>query len=140
MAKAYAKSLPRDKDGAAMSQYPAPALALARNAAENATASSVISVTDNTTALEITAMTTAAVLRWVPVTETAAVSPFASVISAVSGANYDHVIPVSTMRRFVIPQEVAGTASVVGANVQNGLYRRYAIKSIGVGSVLTAEY
>lgn len=132
----YAKSLPRDRNNEPMQEYPAPALALARNAAENATASSVITMTDNTTAIEIEAQTVAAVMRWVAASDTQA-----SVVSAASGANYDHVIPVGSYRRFVVPIETGGaTPSIVGANVANGLYKRFAIKSIGVGSVLTAEF
>lgn len=136
MAKAYAKSLPRDRDGGVMVESPAPFLALARSASENVTASSVLTVTDNTTVIEIAPVGAPAVMRWVATTDTQA-----SVVSIAGGtANFDHVIPTATFRRFVIPQETAGTSSVVGANTQNGLYKRYAIKSIGVGSVLTAEY
>lgn len=115
---------------------------------ENATASSVISLTDNTTAIEVTAGGTAAFVRWVPATETAAVSPFASVI-AVAGttANYDFVIPPNTVRRLVVPVEsaanktVGATAtSVVGQRVEYGLFARVAVKSAGIASVMLAEY
>lgn len=137
----YAKPMSRDKGGESIQNSPAPYKALAAYGAENSSASSVISATDNSTVIEVAATGAPAVLRWIPATETAAVSPFASVISAVSGANFDHVIPTGTFRRFVIPQELGAVqSSVVGANVQNGLYKRYAIKSIGVASVLSTEY
>lgn len=143
MSNQYAKPLPRDGGGQPMQEYSAPFKALARYDNENNTASSVISFTDQTTAVEVAAIGgTGAAIRWVPRTETAAVSPFASVITAVSGANYDNVIPAGTVRRFVIPIETQGApqGSVVGANVQNGLYQRIAIKSFGISSVMTAEF
>jgi hypothetical protein len=117
----------------------APALAIARYGAENATASSVITVSSITTAIEVAAVGGPAVMRWVSTSDTQA-----SVVSAVSGANFDHVIPTGQFRRFVIPVErmpQADTAgSVLGINVAQGLYARVAVKSIGVASVLTSEY
>ncbi len=138
----YAKALPRDRGGETMQNHPAPFKALATYGGENSSASSVITLTDNTTAIEVDAQGGSCVVRWVPATETAAVSPFASVISIAGGtANFDHVVPVGTVRRFVVPQELGMVqSSVVGANVQNGLYKRVAVKSIGVASVLTTEY
>lgn len=133
--KSYAKALPIDKDGSTMQQHPAPVLSLARSGGENATASSVITLTDNTTAIEVAAQSTAAAIRWVAANDTQA-----SVVSAVSGTNYDHIIPANMMRRFVVPIESMPQSSTVGANVQNGLYKRVALKSIGVGSVLLAEF
>lgn len=115
---------------------------------ENAVASSVISLTDNTTAIEVTAVLVAAYVRFVPASETAAVSPFGSVISAAgTAANYDFVVPGDTTRRFVVPIEssanktVGATAtSVVGQRVEYGLYGRVAIKGSGISSVLLVEY
>lgn len=129
--------IPHDKANVPMQGLPAPKVAFATYAAENATASSVISVTANTTIIEIGAQGTAAVMKWIPVTST---NP--SVFSSVSGANFDHVIPKDTYRRFAMPIEsmYQAPSSMVGANVQNGLYQRVAIKSIGVGSVLLTEY
>ncbi len=144
MANNYAKPLHRDGGGEPMQEYAAPFKALARYDNENNTASSVISFTDQTTAIEVAAIGgTGAAIRWVPRTETAAVSPFASVITiAGATANYDNVIPAGQVRRFVVPIEVQGTqqGSIVGANVLNGLYQRVAVKSFGISSVMTAEF
>lgn len=115
---------------------------------ENGVASSVISLSDNTTAIEVTAVLVSAFVRFVPASETAAVSPFGSVISAAgAAANYDFVVPADTTRRFVVPIEssanktVGATAtSVVGQRVEYGLYGRVAIKGSGISSVLFAEY
>ena len=133
----YANRLPQDKNGEAMQEYPSPKLALARYASENSSTSSVISVTHNTTTLEIAAVGGAAAMRWVTTGDTQA-----SIISiAGTTSNFDHVIPTGTMRRFVIPIESnPQTGSVQGINREIGLYQRVAIKSIGVASVLLAEF
>lgn len=133
----YAKELPRDKQGAAMQEYPAPFRPNARYSSENATASSVITLTDDTTEVEVGAQGGAAVMRWVTAADTQA-----SVVSiAGSTANFDHFIGSGTVRRFVVPIALSTVqASIVGINVQMGLFRRVAVKSIGTASVLTSEY
>lgn len=133
----YAVPLPHDKNNEYMHSFPSPIKAKAVLSSENATASSVIGVTHDTTTLEVSAVGGPAVIRWIATTDTAA-----SVISAVSGANYDHVIPTGTYRQFVIPIEAYGSSaqSVQGVNRANGLYRRVAFKSIGVASVLLSEF
>jgi len=137
MSLQYANALPVDASSQPMQQFPAPKLAKARYASENSSTSSVISVTHDTTTLEVAAVGGAAVLKWIATTNT---NP--SVISAAATANFDHVISTGTIRRFVVPIEATGTnpASVQGVNRLNGLYQRVAIKSIGVASVLLAEY
>lgn len=144
MARNYAKGQPLGDNDTPLYDCPPAVKAVAQYVYENGTASSVISVSHNTTAIEVAAGGAGAVLRWIPSTETAAVSPFASVI-AIAGAtaNYDHVIAANTVRRFVIPQESTpnqGTSSMVGENRAYGLFQRVAIKSQGIGSVLTSEY
>lgn len=138
MSLQYAPRLPIDGTGQAMQEFPSPKKALARYGGENSVNSSVISVSHDTTAIEVAAVGGAAVLRWVSTTDT-----IASVISiAGATANFDHVIPSGTVRKFVIPIESAGLgqSSVVGANRLNGLYQRVAVKSVGVASVLTVEF
>ncbi len=103
---------------------------------ENGTASSVITFTDNTTVVEVAAVDAPVFIRWIPTTDTQA-----SVIGvAGSTANYDDVIPKNTTRIFPIPVETQGTASIVGANKQNGLYNRIAWKTGGIGSILAVEF
>ncbi len=139
----YAKSLPRDKGGDyPLQNYPAPLKALAQYFGDNVTASSVITMNVNTTQIEVGASGTnganGALLRWIPITETAAVTPFASV----TAANFDHFIPNNTVRSFVVPRETGGTAGVVTANIQNGLYQRFAVNRAGgaVTSIMSTEY
>lgn len=134
----YAKQIPVDKFGSTMQEFPAAFPALARYNDENAAASSVISVTHNTTTLEIGAVGGAAVMRWVATSDTQA-----SVVSDEGAtANFDHLISKDTVRRFVIPKESSNVPanSVVGVNRREGLYQRVAIKSVGTASVVTTEY
>lgn len=127
--------LPVDKGGAPMQDFPSPKLALQRYASENSSASSVITLTDNTSCVEVAAVGGPAAVKWIATTNT---DP--SVISAAATANFDHLVPSGQLRRFAVPIEGGGTTSVVGVNKQMGLYNRVAIKSIGVASVLLAEY
>lgn len=130
-------AMPRDTGSQPMVEYPAAKLANARYASENSSVSSVISVAHTTTMLEVAAVGGAAVLRWIATSDTEA-----SIISAATGANFDHVISSGTVRKFALPKERAGAtpASVQGINRAEGLYQRVAIKSIGVASVLLTEY
>lgn len=132
------KSVPRDKGGEALQEFPPVALAQNQTTSENASVSSVITVTDNTVSLEVSAIGSAAAIRWVPRTDTQG-----SVIT-IAGAtsNYTHVVQSGQTRKFAIPQEIAGASqgSVVGINLQAGLYKRVAYKSMGVGSVLSVEF
>lgn len=141
MSQQYARFLPTDQTGNAMQEFATPFKANARYSSFNATVSSVITLNDNTTEVEVSAVGQSVAIRWVPATETASVSPFASVITAVSGANFDNVVPANYYRRFVVPQEGQGVASIVGAGVQAGLYRRMAVISgAAVSSVMVSEF
>src|SRR3990167_11431534 len=140
MSNNYAKEIPYDKGGTALQEFPAAYKANARYQRNNLTVSSVFTLNDNTTVLEVAAVGVSAALRWIPATETAAVTPFASVITAIGSENFDHVISKDTVRRFVVPIETQGTASIVGIGVQAGTYRRVAIISAAaVSSVLASE-
>lgn len=140
MSKNYAAGHPMANNNYPVINAPAPYEAIAQYVNENATASSVISFTDNTTSIEIGTVGTAAVMRWV----SAADSQASVVAIAGATANYDHLIPANTYRKFVLPIEVTnnaqGYSSMVGARVSNGLYARAAIKTQGIGSVLLTEY
>lgn len=138
----YAPTLPNDKNGNVMQEFPAAILSREQYTNENSTTSSVITLTADTTVIEVAPINGSAAIRWVPTTETAAVTPFASVITvAGTTANYDHVIGSGTVRRFVVPRETQGrTGSIVGANALNGLYQRVAIRTFGVASVMVSEF
>lgn len=135
--------LPRDTGQESMQNYATHASVKAIYASENASTSSVITLTQDTTALEIVAigaLPSAGVMRWV--SSVAAFGAATSVISAAGTANFDHVIPNNTITKLAVPIEFQNTnpGSVQGANRLNGLYRRVAIKSIGVASIILTEY
>ena len=131
----YAKPVPRDNGGAAMTDSPAPVKARAQFYKDNGSASSIQTLTDNTTQVEVGTTNGGAIIRWIPATETA-VAPAGSVLTT----NFDHYIPANTVRYFVVPKESQGSSSIVGANVQNGLYKRLAVANMTVASVITIEY
>lgn len=131
---------PISKQGSFLHDYVTHASIKAVYASENASTSSVITLTPDTTVLEIAAIgasPTGGAMRWVRTADTQA-----SIISAAGTANFAHVITNNTVRKFAVPIEVMYQApsSMVGANILNGLYRRVAIKSIGVASVIVTEY
>lgn len=133
------KPLPTDAAQREMQEFPTPFKAIVTRARDSAVASSVITLNDNTTTIEIAATGGAAFIRWVPTTETAGVAPAGSVISAAGTANFDNAIAANTVRRFAVPIEnFVAQSSVVGLNKQYGLYNRVAI--IGVASVASTEY
>ncbi len=133
----YANAIPNDVTGNPIQGAGMLIPAIVSTVSENATASSVITLNDNTTDLEVAAIGSTGYLKWITRSDTTA-----SVISSVGGqANFDVVIPSGTVRRLVIPRETIGSgASVVGANIQNGLYNRAAYKTGGIGSVLVTQY
>lgn len=137
----YAKELPSDKNGSKMQEYYPAYKSLTRYGTNNATISSVITLTDNTTVVEIAANGSPVAVRWIPSTETASVSPFASIITTGASANFDHIVAKDTVKQFVVPQESQGISSIVGINVQSGLYKRVAFMSgAAVSSIMVSEF
>lgn len=131
----YAKPVAVDKNGNSLDSQPLPLKALATTVSENATVSSVITLNDNTTDIEIAAVGAPAFIRWIARTDTAG-----SVLSAAGTANYDAFLQSGQTKRFIVPIETLGTSSIVGANIANGLYNRLAYKSGGIGSILSNQY
>lgn len=141
MSQNYATAIPSDREGHELQEFAVPNKANARYSTNNATVSSVITLNDNTTSIEIAAVGQALAMRWVPASETAAVSPFGSVITLTGTANFDNVIAKDTVRRFVSPIETQGVNSIVGIGVQAGTYRRLAVMSAAtVSSILVSEF
>jgi hypothetical protein len=139
----YSAELPRGKDGNTKTAYP-PAKQAVKSWGAVPTVSSVISLTDDTTEMEIAAQGGAGIaIKWVSQNDTVA-----SVIASGATANFDHIIPTGSVRRFVVPVDPNDTpayTSVVGANVQLGLINRVAWIQAGAAatascSVFGAEY
>lgn len=141
---AYANQIPLDKGRTPLQEFPAPIVAKARYDGENASASSVISLTHDTTSLEVAAVGGPAAIKWIATSDTTSSVYTSSTIAgaAASSINFDHVVGTGTVRRFVIPKETVNVPinSVVGVNRREGLYQRVAIKSVGIASVLTIEF
>lgn len=139
MSLQYASRLSIDSSAAPLQEFVVPHVAVSVIGSENATASSVITLTDATTTVEIGAFGTGAVAKWITVGDTGA-----SVVSAgAGGGNYDVIIPPNYFRRLVVPIEVIPTPSTMsggGGNSRNGLYKRLAFKTTGIGSILTVQY
>ena len=134
MGMSYARPIPVDRDGAKLQGFPTPTSTLGSVDRENASASSVTSLSVHTTVIEVAAVTTAAGIRW-------AVNQETSVVTAVSGANFDHIITAGTVRKFVVPRRIqAPQPSAVGLNIQEGLFNGIATISTGIGSVLLSQY
>lgn len=131
----YAKAVAVDKNGSPLDSQPLPLKALTTVVSENATVSSVITLNDNTTDVEIAAVGSSAYIRWVGRGDTQG-----SVLSAAGNANYDAFLQANQTKRFIVPVETIGTTSIVGANISNGLYNRLAYKSTGIGSILSNQY
>lgn len=147
--KNYAAGTPVGMNQIPLYQSPAPYKAINLNGNVNQAASSVITLTENTTAIEIaTGGTGGAVMKWISISDTNASVVTISSVGATNAPNFDHAIPASTVRRFVVPIETganttfgATVTSVQGANRELGLFRRVAIISAGgISSVLVTEY
>lgn len=134
----YAKGVPMGNNQVPFFNCPPPVKAVIARLSENATASSVITMSQNTTAIELTTLGTAALMKWITVGDGEG-----SVFGNASVMSYDHVVAANTTRRFVVPIEVSpngAPSSMVGANIENGLFRRFAWKTQGVASVYSNEY
>lgn len=137
----YARGKPMGNNQVPFYDSPPAVKAIEQYYTENGVTSSVITLTQNTTAIEIGAGKSAVLMRWVYIAdaETAATS----VIMSGATANWDHVIPEGQVRRFVVPIEgnyAEGQGSMVGANRANALFRRVAYKNTSIGSVFASEY
>lgn len=104
--------------------------------------SSIIALDGRATVVEIvTANAGSALIKW-----------FGSVIGAnptpsVTTAAFDNAVPPNWIRRFVIPQSVAGVTSsgsiVGGFGSQNGLYTQLAVMNLQAGtptSIVVSQY
>lgn len=96
-------------------------------------ASSVITLDDKTTVIEMTVIggqsaNSAVIGKWGT--------------ASVTSTNFDFIVQSGTTRPLVVPVSVFGTSSVAGANVANGLYNAVAVKTATnvSASVFSVEY
>lgn len=141
----YVNPIPRDKGDAPLQEFPAPVRAITSVVMhENDVASSALALHPNATHIEVNALGGQGIaIRWVAAAETPTQSPRASVIASGLGANFDHLIPAGTYRKFAIPKETQGIGT---GNMQIGstfgLYQRLAHINAGIqpSSVLIVQY
>ena len=127
----YARELPQDKQN---NVYPSPPAYTSYQSQKGVPlASSVLTLTDKTTVLEVMAIGgqagNAAILgKWG--------------VASVTTANYDFMVPVGGVYPFVVPVSVMAAASIAGANVMNGLYPAvsFITATATSASVFTVEY
>ena|SRR3990167_264527 len=141
----YVQPIPVDKNNASLQEFPAPVRAITSvMMRENAVASSALALDPNATSIEVNALGGQGIaIRWVASTEIPTVSPRASVIASGLGANFDHLIPADSYRRFAIPKETQGIGTgtmQIGSTF--GLYQRVAQINAGIvaSSVLIVQY
>ena len=143
---AYARHLPVDRNTHVMQEYPPATSAIGTLTRDNASVSSVTALNANTTVIEVGAVTVGAAIRWA--SSNVGSVQGVSVITAASGANFDHFIPVNQVRKFVVPRVTTaipnynnqGSPSIVGLNTQEGLFANLATISAGTGSVFLTQY
>ena len=134
----YASRLPTDSSGNPMQGIPAPVPATAATVIV-AGISSVVAINNNSTTIEIAATNGAVAMKWI--SSTAAQTSVVSSIGAT--ANFDHIIPAASYRRFVIPRESQGIAGPALMNSVHGLYQRLAVIPVvagAVSSILVTEF
>ena len=143
----YYPETPQGKLGEVKIGYAPAKAALARTNKENASASSILLLTHDTTELEVAAATGSTLGiagKWLSqATVDSSVAGTSVITGAALGPNWDFIVPNGQIRRVVVPiaTNVQTSGSVMGANRKYGLYPAVAFKTfVGTGSVLTAEF
>lgn len=133
----YAPITPTDKGNFPKIGYPPAKVALVATHKENATVSSVLVFTHDTTEIEVAATGGPVAGKWATITNNGT-----SVIAIAGTSNFDFVVPATTVRRFVVPQQTSSfSGSVQGVNRMEGLYQGVAfISAAGPSSVMTMQF
>lgn len=142
----YSLPLPRGRDGDQKQNYPPAKVALLATTKEDASASSILLMTHNTTEIEVTAhggSVYGIAGKWLSGATVDSSVAGTSVLAGAASPNYDFIVPNGMVRRFVVPistnPQTAG--SIQGANREYGLYPAVAfVTTGGKGSVLTVQF
>ncbi len=124
----YARALPMDQQSQRYDGAPAAQISY-QSQKGVPLASSVLTLTDKTTVIEVSAVSGQSgsgglLMKWGP--------------SSVTASNYDNFIQAGSTRTFVVPQSVFAQTSIAGANVANGLYST--VSFINATAVSTSVY
>ena len=133
MALNYAKGKPMGNNQVPFYDSPPAIPAIARKVNDQSTTvSSILVLTDNTTAIEVVAAGGTAFIKWLSQATVDGSVAGTSILST-GAANYDHAIPAATVKRFIVPVSLsnnvttgAASTSMVGANVENRLFKHVA--------------
>lgn len=141
----YARGIPMGNNQMPASYIAPPAVAAIGATTKDAatTTSSILVFNQNTTAIEVAATGGPAYIKWLSQSVVDSSVAGTSVIGTGTGANFDHVIPAASYRRFVIPISVnnpQGYSSQVGANRENGLYPNMAYVGAATSIISVSQY
>ncbi len=141
----YARGVPMGNNQMPASYIAPPAVAaIATTVKDTATTTSSIMVfNQNTTAIEVAATGGNAYIKWLSQSVVDSSVAGTSILGTGAGANFDHVIPAASYRRFVIPINVnnaQGYSSQVGANRENGLYPNMAYIGTATSIIAVTQY
>lgn len=146
----YAPGTPVDKFGSPKDGYAPAKIALTAQTRENASASSILLLTHDTTELHVAvvgsingAFGAGVAGKWLTQATVDSSVAGTSVITAVNTANFDFVVQAGETKKFVVPVATfkQSSGSIQGINRELGLYPAVAFKMLaGSGSVLTMEF
>lgn len=141
----YARGIPLGNNQMPASYVAPPAVAAIGTTVRDSTTttSSIMVFNQNTTAIEVAATGGPAYIKWLGQSVVDSSVAGTSVIGTGATANFDHVIPAASYRRFVIPifsNSPQGYSSQVGANRENGLYPNMAYVGVVTSTIAVTQY
>ena len=144
----YAKGKPLGNNQVPFYDSPPAIPAIATTVKDSATTtSSILILTDNTTAIEVTGTGGPTYIKWLASATVDGSVAGTSVVATGATANFDHVVPAAQVRRFVVPVSLANNVqigatitSMVGANVENRLFKHVAYRGAVTSIIAITEY
>lgn len=143
MATNYSKGKPMGDNQIPQFDSPPAVAALVSTVKDAATTtSSILVLGQNTTAIEVSPGGGPAFIKWLTQSVVDSSVAGTSVLATGVSANFDHVIPAATVRRFVIPQASipASYSSIQGLNRVNGLYPNVAFIGTATSVIAITQY
>lgn len=143
MAENYSRGVPIGNNGTPHFQSPPAVAAIATTVKDAATTtSSILVLNPNTTAVEVSGTGGPVYIKWLTQAVVDSSVAGTSVIGTGASANFDHIVPAATVRRFVVPIATipASHQSVQGANALNGLYPNVAYRGVVTSIIAITEY
>lgn len=141
--KNYAAGTPVGNNQMPIYNSPAPFAAVTTTVKDSATTtSSILVLSQNTTAIEVSPTGGPAFIKWLSQSVVDSSVAGTSVIATGASANFDHVVPNATVRRFVVPIATVplSTSSFQGANRENGLYPNVAYAGTATSVIAITQY